>query len=258
MPVLEDRSKQQAHGGSAAGDVLFGEWEFSKSRCRWPASVSRVTVGNDPIFWPVEECPCTSPITVFVVDAHGSCVQRSTAGEARRVVSSDLGGALVGGEPVILGAILAPSEQEGCSWQMKVGPSTRFALGPAWPARALCTNQPESSRALAHGYSSIAITLQETLRGCLKTEGDLSAHLTFEDAEGVRAFLAANPRLSASLWELIEVIQELISTSEAPILRVANDPLAEALAKIDEVDEAWWMRLPPEVGRLVTVDVDYR
>ena len=33
---------------------------------------------------------------------------------------------------------------------------------------------------------------------------------------------------------------------------------SEALAKIDEVDEAWWMRLPPEVGRLVTVDVDYR
>jgi hypothetical protein len=88
-------------------------------------------------------------------------------------------------------------------------------------------------------------------------------------------FLAAHPRLSASLWKLIEVLQELVSTAEAPILRVANDPVdiescwlqvriplamqpAEALAKIDEVDEAWWMRLPPEVGRLVTVDVDYR
>jgi hypothetical protein len=144
-----------------------------------------------------------------------------------------------------------------------------------WPARVLGTDQPEPSRALAQRCSSVAITLQETLRGCRKTEDDLSAHLTFEDAEGVRVFLAAHPRLSASLWKLIEVLQELVSTAEAPILRVANDPVdiescwlqvriplamqpAEALAKIDEVDEAWWMRLPPEVGRLVTVDVDYR
>jgi hypothetical protein len=38
---------------------------------------------------------------------------------------------------------------------------------------------------------------------------------------------------------------------------LAMEP-AEALAKIEEVDDAWWMRQPPEIRRLVTVDAVYR
>ena len=160
-------------------------------------------------------------------------------------------------------------------WVDSLSGSTGERLFTSPAVGALLGEEPPSSTAVGRGIPSVEIALQELLRRFWRAEEVLSAHFIFEDAPAVGAFLASHSRISAALRELMVVLRDLVPTAETPSLRVVTDPLdleirelqvriplaiepAEALAKIEEVDDAWWMRQPSEIRRLVTVDAVYR
>jgi hypothetical protein len=264
MPALEIGSKQPRLHQAAAKDV----WAFDEPVSCWAESPA--TVLNGTVLWSAGDCRRTSPVTAFTVDARVGCTCMSMRDGARW--SSHLE-QLVGPELVMSGPMWPRNEGKETWWGRNVESPACVAIEPVGKMRIFRAGERAVSNLLDARFSEIAGMLEKLARW--KAQDDISVHFQFRDAPAVDAFLTGHPRVAAALSELARVLRHVLPSVEAPILRVITDPLdlesqwlqvrlplamqpEEALAKIEEVDDAWWMNLAPEISRLVTVDVEYQ
>lgn len=102
----------------------------------------------------------------------------------------------------------------------------------------------------------------------------LIQHYDFEDPSLVEEFLKEHPSLVAALHGLAVVLRYHFPSSGKSRVRVIQEPTCleskslsvsvpldmgpiQARTRMEQVDNEWWMQLPPEVASLIVCEVGY-
>lgn len=103
----------------------------------------------------------------------------------------------------------------------------------------------------------------------------LAQHYTFRRPAEVTAFLHEHPNLSAVLFEALAVIPRYFGDDAPLFLEVFTDPEAEpatrelfvivqttvepdeALARLDRLDEEWWLDASPDGSGILVISIEF-
>jgi hypothetical protein len=103
----------------------------------------------------------------------------------------------------------------------------------------------------------------------------LSTHFSFKDRNGVAQFLQEHPFLISVLFEARQKFDRYFDPETLSSLEVFTDPedsgndpklfaliltdlpTSDASARLDRLDQEWWLSQPYEVKNVMNIDVEY-